>query len=246
MNHHLLFILIIAVFTFIAPTYSADKEYKAEEGSVELKKKKKKKSGKLKIDPSLPNVLIIGDSISMGYMSTVVSELKGKANVLHNPGNAQGTTNGLKNLETWLKAHKWTVIHFNFGLHDLKHVKIAGTSQNSNSFDDPQQADLKAYSKNLTEIVKKLKITTVPIIYATTTPYPGGVKPARLPADCDKYNDAAKAIMKANGIPVNDLHKLVKDDLKTLQKPKNVHFQKVGSAKMGKQVAEKILEFLKQ
>ena len=33
-----------------------------------------------------------------------------------------------------LDGKKWDVIHFNFGLHDLKHVKVAGTSENSNDF----------------------------------------------------------------------------------------------------------------
>ena len=52
---------------------------------------------------SLPNVLIIGDSISQGYMSSVQKALQGKANVLHNPGNGKYAEYGLKNLEKWLK-----------------------------------------------------------------------------------------------------------------------------------------------
>ena len=69
--------------------------------------------------PGLPRVLLIGDSISIGYTLPVRELLKGKANVHRIPGNGGPTTNGLKNLDEWL-AGKWDVIHFNFGLHDLK------------------------------------------------------------------------------------------------------------------------------
>ncbi len=38
------------------------------------------------------------------------------------PTNGGPTTNGLKNLGAWLGKSKWDVIHFNWGLHDLKYV----------------------------------------------------------------------------------------------------------------------------
>ena len=51
--------------------------------------------------------------------------------------------------------------------------------------------------------------------------------------------------MKRKGIEVNDLYALVVDDLETLQKPVNVHFNMEGSELMGKQVAMKIEAALK-
>ena len=235
--------LILPLFLIIN-IFAETKPYVPEKGSVENQKNKKGKQV-VNHDKSLPNVLIVGDSISIGYTPFVRKALKGKANVIHNKGNAQGTTFGLANIKSWIATNKFSVIHFNFGLHDLNHVKEAGTSKNSDSFDDPQQADLATYSKNLAAIVKILKATGIPLVYATTTPYPAGVKPARLPADCDRYNEAAIKIMKDNNIPVNDLHGLVKNDLKTLQIPKNVHFRKSGSEKMGKAVAVEIQKYLK-
>ena len=75
---------------------------------------------------TLPNVLIIGDSISIGYTKFVQEMMAGKANV-HRPLNAkggflncQGTTFGVEKIDEWLGDTKWDVIHFNFGLHDLK------------------------------------------------------------------------------------------------------------------------------
>src|SRR5258708_28446482 len=82
----------------------------------------------------LPRVLLIGDSISMGYTVPVRELLKGKANVHRIPTNGGPTTNGITNLKAWLGDSKWDVIHFNWGLHDVKFIR-----------DDPsKRADPKA------------------------------------------------------------------------------------------------------
>ena len=64
--------------------------YIPEEGSAELSGNSRARRP-AKVDPNLPNVLMIGDSISIGYTGVVSSKLAGKANVIHNPGNAEGT-----------------------------------------------------------------------------------------------------------------------------------------------------------
>ena len=48
----------------------------------------------------VPRVLIIGDSISLGYTPYVASILKGRAEVVHNPGNAPHTGLGLRRLKS--------------------------------------------------------------------------------------------------------------------------------------------------
>src|SRR5205823_12346537 len=68
----------------------------------------------------LPCVLLIGDSISIGYTEPVRVELTKKANLHRIPENGAATTVGVKNLDNWLGSSKWDVIHFNFGLHDLR------------------------------------------------------------------------------------------------------------------------------
>ncbi|MFY8230115.1 MAG: SGNH/GDSL hydrolase family protein, partial [Opitutales bacterium] len=69
-------------------------------------------------DPKLPRVLLIGDSVSRGYTQPTRVALAGKANVHRAPANCGPTASGLKNLDVWLGAGKWDVIHFNFGIHD--------------------------------------------------------------------------------------------------------------------------------
>lgn len=201
-------------------------------------------------DNKLPNILIIGDSISMGYTPFVQELMKGKANVSRpkaaNGGrlNCEGTTKGVKMIDEWLTVDKWDIIHFNFGLHDLKHVD-AKTGKNSTNPDDPQQTDLKTYKRNLDEIVKKLVASGAKLIFATTTPYPDFPSgPLRRANQVEKYNKVALKIMKRYDVEVNNLHDFVLPQMKALQKPNNVHFTKEGSVALAKQVAKYLEELL--
>ena len=67
----------------------------------------------------LPRVLLIGDSICIGYHKGVRMLLDGKAVMVKNPGNAQHSGTGLKKIDEWLGDGKWDVIHFNWGLWDM-------------------------------------------------------------------------------------------------------------------------------
>lgn len=199
-----------------------------------------------KSDDGLPRVLIIGDSVSNGYTGFVRELLAGQAHIIHNPGNSQGTTHTLANLDRWLSASRFDLIHFNMGLHDLKRVKVAGTAESSRDPRDPRQADLPTYAANLEKIVRKLEATGTPLIFATTTPFPAVVKgPHRDAEDVNRYNAAALQIMKRHGIAVNDLHGFVLPRLEALQKPRNVHYTPEGYAALGNVVARKIAAALK-
>ena len=119
----------------------------------------------------VPRVLLLGDSISMGYHAFVVDDLP-DALVVRPGENCAGTTKGGENIDTWLgiAGGGFDVIHFNFGLHDLKRVKPDG--RNSNDAADPRQAELDAYERQLRAIVAKLMATGAELIFATTTPFP--------------------------------------------------------------------------
>ena len=128
----------------------------------------------------LPRVLILGDSISIGYFPFVKELMEGKAFVTRPFGadggaeNCAGTTNGVQHIDRWIGESKWDIIHFNFGLHDIKHVDPE-TGKNSKDPAHPHQAEPKQYKKNLDIIVGKLKMTGAKLIFATTTPYPDEV-----------------------------------------------------------------------
>ncbi|MDG2390883.1 MAG: SGNH/GDSL hydrolase family protein [Planctomycetaceae bacterium] len=206
-----------------------------------------------------PRVLILGDSISIGYTPYVQEMMKGEAVVIRPTGkpnpktkqvraeNCAGTNNGVKNIDRWLKKDggNWDIIHFNFGLHDLKRIK-ADSGQNSNDPKDPQQADLATYEKQLREITKKLHATGAKLIFATTTPYPAGVKPHRAPEDAARYNEVAKKIVAEHSGTINDLYSFALPRLKEIQRPANVHFSPEGSQQLASEVVKHLRSALKK
>jgi lysophospholipase L1-like esterase len=183
-------------------------------------------------------VLIIGDSISIGYFEPTKQLLEGKAEVYHNAGNAQHTRHGLAQLDAWLGDTPWDVIHFNHGLHDLKYVNAEGVLVSPE--EGTQLVPVAEYARNLEQIVKRLKTTHARLIFATTTPVPDGAA-GRIQGDAERYNRAALAIMKRYGVPVNDLYTFALPRLESIQQPHNVHFTAEGSRLLAQQVADSIL-----
>jgi lysophospholipase L1-like esterase len=185
-------------------------------------------------DPSLPRVLLIGDSISIGYTSPVRTLLKGKANLHRIPENGGPTTNGIAKLDAWLGTSHWDVIHFNFGLHDLKLVSAG-----------QRRISVEEYEKNLRQIVLRLKTTKARLIWANTTPVPPPAgKLARLTDDVPAYNAAAARVMKENVIAIDDLFGLTLPQLSKIQRPENVHFTEEGYSVLAAQVASVIASVL--
>ena len=196
--------------------------------------------------PGLPRVLLIGDSISIGYTIPVQKLLQGVANVHRAPENCGPANRGLKKLDKWLGGSRWNVIHFNFGLHDLKYVDEKGNYVPPDR--GKQVAPLADYERQLQEITKCLKATGARVIFATTTPIPEGAK-GRVQGDEIKYNRAAVAIMQSENVPVDDLHAWISQEIQkgqpgAVQQKANVHFTNSGSDKLAEQVARSIREQL--
>ena len=199
---------------------------------------------KIEDKPGLPRVLLIGDSISIGYTAPVRELLAGKANVHRIPVNGGPTINGLANLKSWLGDSKWDVIHFNWGLHDLKYM-----GPNNENQADPkaptshQQVRLPEYEKNLAELVKQLQATGAKLIWCSTTPVPEDAA-GRIAGDLKKYNEAAARVMQAAKIPTDDLCSHAQAKLKEIQLPANVHFNPPGYRYLAEKVAASIREQL--
>lgn len=190
-------------------------------------------------DPALPRVLLIGDSISMGYTGAVRTELAGVANVARIPRNGGATTRGLEHIESWLGDKPWDVIHFNWGLHDLKRLDADGRLNVSKAPQVPPQA----YEENLRKLVKRLKATGARLVWASTTPVPEGAA-GRVPGDEVAYNAIAARIMNEQGVATDDLHAYILPELAKYQQPGNVHFTREGSQFLGEKVAREIRKAL--
>ncbi len=213
--------------------FAADAPKVAPAEKAAVKAKAKAKAPNLSMAPivdvaGLPRVLLIGDSISIGYTLPVRQELAGKANVHRIPTNGGPTKSGTANLAKWLGEGKWDVIHFNFGLHDLRRME-----------DGKRQVEPPEYEQNLRSLVADLKKTGAKLIFGTTTPVPAKAI-GRNFGDVATYNDIALKVMKENGVAINDLHAAAAQDIAKLQNPNDVHFNTEGSAALGKAVVKSI------
>lgn len=195
-----------------------------------------------RIVPGRPNVLIIGDSISIDYTETVRTQLAGFANVYRVADNCQDSTKGARELERWLATggvRDWAVIHFNFGLHDIKRRTGTPASMPYAEFPCTRSAD--DYRRNLEAMATILRRTGAKLIWASTTPSPPEeVRPPRRNSDVIAYNRIAADVMHRRDIVIDDLYAVALPRLRDIQIPANVHFEKAGSVFLGEAVAREI------
>ena len=167
---------------------------------------------------SIPNVLLVGDSISMGrtigygWAAKHMLESVGMASVQHNggwegdAGQAGPSSKGVACLEYWLGTERWDVIHLNHGLHDVAKAR-GGTWKGVR----PAQ-----YVKNLDWIYKHVRRALVPggqFIWASTTPmpHPSGIA-RRNNTMIVQYNELAAALWRRKppgSVVTNDLYGLI-------------------------------------
>ena len=200
----------------------------------------------VKDTPGLPRVLLIGDSISIGYTVGVRELLLGKANVHRPLTNCGPTTKGVKELDKWLGDKPWDVIHFNFGLHDLKYLGPRGQNlADPKGEGSHQQVPIADYEKHLKTMIARLEKTGARLIWRSTTPVPPGAR-GRVVGDSAKYNKVAAKIMKERKITIDDMYSFCMPRLKEIMRPANVHFTPAGSKVLAKQAVTAITAALKR
>jgi len=159
---------------------------------------------------ALPQVLLIGDSISLGYQSAVTNALHNIMEVIHTPGNAGNTNWGNLCLLDWLSSNsinRWDYITVNFGLHDL-------------AYPDNEHISLQNYTVLLTSFFNLLYKNIKPsakIIWNTITPVPTNpnsscvLLPGRIETNVLAYNAAAQSVLQKLPFHVRtcDLHSII-------------------------------------
>ena len=192
--------------------------------------------------PPLPKVLLLGDSIRLGYAPLVTRRLAGRAVVVSPPENGGDSRNALDHLAAWVGQEQPDLIHFNCGLHDLKRTK-----------DGRQyQVPLDTYTANLTEIVRRLQVETdATLVFASTTPINDGRHAARgagfdrSEEDVRRYNGAALAVMRAAGVAVDDLHWIVAQaGADQVLAADGTHYTPAGYERLAEAVADCMLRHL--
>jgi hypothetical protein len=181
-------------------------------------------------DAKLPNVLLLGDSITRNYFPEVKKDLSGVANVYLM---ASSTCVGDPRLPhqiaefVALENVKFRVVHFNNGMHGW----------------DYTEAQYKAAFPGFLRAVRKAAAPGGALIWATTTPVRADATGATN-ARVDARNAIADALAKARGIPIDDQHALMVKHEDLHQDP--VHFNSAGSDLEGDQAAASIRTALAQ
>lgn len=156
---------------------------------------------------TLKNVLIIGDSVSIGYTPHVATALSDIALVQHAPwggdGGAEETAYGIQCLDYFLHSPSGMdiepdLVYFNWGLHDgpMQNATIPG-----------QNGDAMLYLPQLTTLVEMLVNFTstrkTKLIFGLTS---GMICNVQEDGCVITLNNGAKTIMEQYSIPTVDLH----------------------------------------
>lgn len=139
---------------------------------------------------STQDVLIIGDSISLGYTPEIQNILP---NVIHSPCNAGHSYWGVNTIDKYLAARpEFKAITFNFGIWE-------GYYGNSMTVQE--------YTLNLRYIAIQIKKKTKNPVFVTTS-YVSHADQVRM----NDFRLAADSVMKEQGIKVIDIYPMTKND----------------------------------
>ncbi len=177
-------------------------------------------------DAKLPNVLLVGDSITRAYYKATAEAMAGKANVYYF---ASSTSVGDERLAPQLAEYfrmigvRFDVVHFNNGMHGWGYTE-------------------EEYRKYFPELVTAVRLGAPGgrLVWATTTPVRKDKQDGATNARIDARNAIAAEWIAKGGIPVDDQHALMMQhqDMHS----DDVHFTAEGSALEGAQVAASVMK----
>lgn len=188
------------------------------------------------------NVLLIGDSITMGWRGKAIADLQGKAQVYILPENGRSTEYALEHLDEWTaQADPWRLIVVSWGLHDARFCP------------DNCAVPIDQYEANLRTLLDRLYSvntsgTPMPcIIISTSTPIPDDVKPSvgLVDSEVQRYNEVMLSVVyeyQSMGYPivVNDMYGFCKPNLEEWLLPRDIHYNQTAKTAQGSRMADLI------
>lgn len=151
----------------------------------------------------MKNILLIGDSIRMGYDKSVKASLAGKANVYFPEENCRFASYILRYIHEYkslIKDGDVDIIHWNAGLWDCLRL-----------FEEEPHTPIDVYAYYIDRICVRIKklFPNATVIFATSTKVQSEKMSKdfkRYNEDIEKYNEVAVKVVKKYGFLVNDLY----------------------------------------
>ena len=154
----------------------------------------------------MKKIVLIGDSIRMGYCEYVKNALSDVAEVYYPPENCRYAVNVLRFMGEWKSKGNWPsdvdMVHFNAGLWDVLRVH------------DGEMLSTYEYYKYTIERVGKLMrrlFPTAKLVFATSTAIVEMPNKKRFNKDIEEFNAAAIEVLSPLGIEINDLYAITKN-----------------------------------
>ncbi len=204
-------------------------------------------------------IILLGDSIRMGYCGFVRELLIGKAEVFYPAENGRFLQYTLRQLQDWknewnLSGNEVDIVHWNNGLWDLSHLgngysgeaeaATASIASGNRTYEEEVFTPPEMYEYLLKRVHKRIRqlFPRAKVVFASTTPVLEDQPPpavCRNNAEIRAYNDIARKVLLPEGVLFNDLYPFADKELKHLHSDW-VHYSAEGSSRL----AEKVVEFL--
>ena len=174
------------------------------------------------VDANLPNVLLVGDSITRNYYPEVQRQLAKIANVyLFAASTSLGDPRLVHQLAEFSKMESvpFRVVHFNNGMHGWTYSE------------EEYRAAFSSYLHELHKIAPKASF-----IWATITPVKVEDTPGPTNARIEARNRIAQTFISRSGVPVDDQYTLMTQHADLYED--HVHFNAAGAIIQGQQAAQ--------
>ena len=188
----------------------------------------------------MKKILLIGDSIRMGYDVLVKEAFRDKAEVYFTYDNNRFAEYILRYLHEWKESLSCgddvDCVHWNVGLWDSLVL-----------FEDGTLTPVDVYESYMERICQRIKLLfpTAKVIFATSTPvdearFTSPEKFVRYNSDIEEFNKAAIRAVKKYGHEINDLYGLMKDQPKEYHSDVTHYYSKNGATLLADRVCEVI------
>lgn len=156
----------------------------------------------------MKNLVLLGDSIRMGYDKSVKKTLDGKVNVIFPDENCRFAAYLLRTFHECfgdIRGEDIDVIHWNAGLWDCLHV-----------FEEDVQTPIEIYAYYIERICIRIKklCPNAKVVFATSTAVISEKMKKdfkRYNEEIEQYNECAVSIVKKHGFLINDLYETSKN-----------------------------------